>query len=146
MNHSTYVNYRYYNDHNIYSRKNDSNTLTNIQLHIDMVRNSGLTNEMMILKIWRDCHKLELPSIAIEIITCDVLKYQKSMSLYNNVKKVFESLRDTILNRKIIDPANINNNIADTLTSSEKEIIRKTAIDSLSYDYGDKVTISKIVW
>ncbi len=146
VNHSTYVNYQYYNDHNIYSRKNDSNTLTNIQLHIDMVRNSGLTNEMMILKIWRDCHNLELPSIAIEIITCEVLKYQKTSSLYNNVKKVFESLRDTILTRKIIDPANSNNNIADTLTNLEKEIIRKTAIDSLSYDYGDSVNMSKIVW
>ena len=146
VNHSTYVNYRYYNDHNIYSRKNDSNTLTNIQLHIDMVRNSGLTDEMMVLKIWRDCHNLELPSIAIEIITCEVLKHQRTSSLYNNVKKVFETLRDTILYRRIIDPANTNNNIADTLTYSEKENIRKAAIDSLSYDYGNEVTMNKIVW
>ena len=39
-----------YSDHNIYSRKNDSITLTNIQKHIDLVRNSGLTKEMMVLR------------------------------------------------------------------------------------------------
>lgn len=135
-----------YSDHNIYSRKNNSITLTNIQKHIDLVQHSGLTKEMMILKIWRNCHNLELPSIAIEIIVNDVLKYNRTYSLYVNVKKVLESLRDTIISRKIMDPANSNNNIANTMTSSEKEEIRKIAIQSLNYDYGDTVTISKIVW
>lgn len=146
------VNYNFFNfnnsysDHNIYSRKNDSITLTNIQKHIDLVQLSGLTKEMMILKIWRNCHNLELPSIAIEIIVNDVLKYNRTYSLYENVKKVLESLRDTIISRKIINPANSNNNIADTMTSSEKEEIRKIAIQSLSYDYGDTIATSKIVW
>lgn len=135
-----------YSDHYIYSRKTNGNTLTNIQKHIDLVRNSGLTKEMMVLKIWRNCHNLELPSIAIEIITCEVLKNNNTGSLYDNIKKVFESLRDTIKLRKIIDPANSNNNIADSMTEQEKEIIRKTAIQSLSYDHGDTVTTSKIVW
>ena len=70
-----------------------------------MVKNSGLTKEMMILKIWKNCHNLELPSIAIEIITCEVLRNNRSYYLYNNVKKVLESLRDTITTRRIIDPA-----------------------------------------
>ena len=146
VNYQNYGNGNNYSDHYIYSRKNDSNTLTNIQKHIDMVKNSGLTKEMMILKIWKNCHNLELPSIAIEIITCEVLRNNRSYYLYNNVKKVLESLRDTITTRRIIDPANSNNNIADTMTSYEKEQIRKTAIQSLSYDNGDVVYTSKIVW
>ena len=101
---------------------------------------------MMLLKIWRNCHGLELPSIAIEIITVEVLKNNKSSYMYENIKKVFESLRDTILNRRIIDPSNSNNNIADGMSQSEKEEIRKVAIQSLSYDHGDTVTTSKIVW
>ena len=147
VNHQNYVYGSNYYDHYIYSRKNDHNTLTNIQKHIDMVKNSGLSKEMMILKIWKNCHNLELPSIAIEIITCEVLKNNhRSYSLYNNVKKVLESLRDTITTRRIIDPANSNNNIADTMTAQEKEQIRRTAIQSLSYDNGDVVYTSKIVW
>lgn len=146
VNYSTYGLNNSYSDHYIYSRKNDSNTLTNIQKHIDLVRNSGLSKEMMILKIWRNCHNLELPSLAIEIITNEVLKNNTSYSLYENVKKVFQNLKDTIMSRKIIDPANSNNNIADSMTYSEKNEIRKTAIQSLSYDHGDTVTTSKIVW
>ena len=119
---------------------------TNIQEHINLVRNSGLSNEMMLLKIWRNCHGLELPSIAIEIITDEVLKQDKTNSLYDNIKKVFEALRDSILTRKIIDPANSSNNIADSMTLKEKQEIKNMAAQSLSYDHGDTVTTRKIVW
>ncbi|MCM1438526.1 MAG: nucleotidyltransferase domain-containing protein [Roseburia sp.] len=146
INQHTVINGRSYNDHYIYSRKTNHNTQTNIQKHIDLVRNSGLTNEMMLLKIWRNCHGLELPSIAIEIIAVEVLKNNKSYYMYENIKKVFESLRDTILNRRIIDPSNSNNNIADSMSQSEKEEIRKVAIQSLSYDHGNTVTTNKILW
>lgn len=137
---------RFYTDHYIYSRKNDKNMQTNIQEHINLVRNSGLSNEMMLLKIWRNCHGLELPSIAIEIITDEVLKQDKTNSLYDNIKKVFEALRDSILTRKIIDPANSSNNIADSMTLKEKQEIKNMAAQSLSYDHGDTVTTRKIVW
>ena len=146
INQQYFRNGKYYTDHYIYSRKNDRNTQTNIQEHIDLVKNSGLSNEMMLLKIWRNCHGLELPSIAIEIITAEVLKSYRSYSLYVNIKKVFESLRDSILTRRIIDPANSANNIADSMTLKEKQEIKNVAIQSLSYDHGDKVTTSKIVW
>lgn len=146
INQQAFRNGKYYTDHYIYSRKNNANTKTNIQTHIDLVRNSGLANEIMILKIWRDCHALELPSIAIEIITTEVLKNNITYSLYNNIKKVIEALRDSITTRKIIDPANSVNNIADTMDRTEKEKIRDIAIQSLSYDHGDTVTTSKIVW
>lgn len=146
INRQIYRNGRYYTDHYIYSRKTDNNTQTNIQTHIDLVRNSGLANEMMILKIWRNCHALELPSIAIEILTEEILRYNKSSSLYVNVKRVFESLRDTIMDRRIIDPSNTTNNIADGIKKAEKEEIRKKAIQAISYDDGERVWTSKIVW
>ena len=146
INYQSYSYRNSYDDHFIYSTKTDSNTLTNIQKHIDMVRSSGLTKEIMILKIWRNCHNLDLPSIAIEIITCEVLKTNKSNSLYTNVKRIFECLRDSIVTRKIIDPANSNNNIADSLTALDKEKIRKAAILSLNYDHGDTIEGNKIVW
>ena len=87
-----------------------------------------------------------MPSIAIEIITAELLKSDRSYSLYVNIKKVFESLRDSILTRRIIDPANSANNIAYSMTLKEKQEIKNVAIQSLSYDHGDKVTTSKIVW
>lgn len=145
VNYTNYNVFNMYEDHYIYSRKNDKNTLTNVHEHINLVKNSGLAKEMMILKIWRNCQNLELPSIAMEIITNEVLKNNRSYSLYANVKKVFESLRDTITTRRIIDPANSENNIADTMTNTEKEMVRKAAIQALNYDYGNTVDIEKIV-
>ena len=146
INQQFYRNGRYYTDHYIYSNKTGHNTQTNIQTHIDLVRNSGLTNEIMILKIWRNCHALELPSIAIEIMTVEILQYNKTYSLYKNVKKVFEVLRDTILTRKIIDPSNSSNNIADGIAYTEKVQIRNAAIQALTHDHGDYVDLNKVVW
>ena len=140
------INIMSYYDHYIYSRKNDKNTKTNIQKHIALVKGSGLADIMMLLKIWRNCHGLELPSIAIEIITAEVLKNSNKCGLYNKFKFVLEVLRDTIMDRKIIDPANSNNNIADSMSLKEKQIIRDTAIESLGYDEGERVWTSKIVW
>lgn len=146
INQHTYINGRSYNDHYIYSRKLDRNMQTNIQKHIDLVKNSGLTNEIMLLKIWRNCHALELPSIAIELLVVEILKNNKSIYFYDNIKNIFEALRDTILTRRIIDPSNCNNNIADSMTKTEKEEIRKSAIQSLSYDHGNTIATGKIVW
>lgn len=135
-----------YEDHYIYSRKSDKITQTNIQKHIDLVKYSGLKEEMMILKIWRNCHCLELPSIAIEIITNETLKDNKTNSLYSNVKMVFESIKKTIMTCNILDPSNSNNDIADSMTYSEKLAIKNKAIEALSYDYGETVAIRNIVW
>lgn len=146
INYNSYSIYNDYDNHFIYSRKQNKNIQTNIKKHVNLVKNSGLTKEMMLIKLWRNCHNLALPSIAIEIIVNDILYDKNSYDLYSNFKKILEALRDSITTRKIIDPANTNNNIADTMDDDEKENIREIAIQSLSYDHGNTVTTSKIVW
>lgn len=86
------------------------------------------------------------PSVKNNNQVKDELMQEMKAFLYVNIKKVFESLRDSILTRRIIDPANSANNIADSMTLKEKQEIKNVAIQSLSYDHGDKVTTSKIVW
>ena len=46
----------------------------------------------------------------------------------------------------ILDPSNSNNDIADSMTYSEKLAIKNKAIEALSYDYGETVAIRNIVW
>ena len=46
---------------------------------------------------------------------------------------------------KIKSP-NSSNNKAESMTQKQKQEIKNVAIQSLSYDHGDKVTTSKIVW
>ncbi len=146
INYNSYSFNNDYDNHFIYSRKQNKNIKTNIRKHINLVKNSGLTKEMMLIKIWRNCHNLPFPSIAIEIIVNDILLGKNSYNLYSNFKQILEVLRDSITIRKIIDPANTDNNIADTMDDDEKENIREIAIQSLSYDHDKTVVISKIVW
>lgn len=58
--------YERYYDHYLWSNKRKERTLTNIQKHIDMVNNSRLQKEIMLIKIWRENHQLDFPSIYIE--------------------------------------------------------------------------------
>ncbi len=132
--------YERYYDHNMWSNKRQSLMQTNIQKHIDLVTSSGLQNEIMCVKMWRNCHGLELPSIYIEILVTEVLK-NKGSSLDNNVLELLRMLQDTVQNRHIVDPANSNNIISDSLTETEKQVIANAAKDSLNQEYW-----SSVIW
>ncbi len=137
--------YTDYNDHNMWSRKaNDGQgglMKTNIQKHIDLVRNSGLQNEIMCVKMWRNCHGLELPSIYIEILATEVLNCQNRNGLANNVCTIIRALKDTVLTRNIIDPSNFNNNISNSLSYTEKQAIQKEA-----KSFFEDKTWNQVIW
>ncbi|MFA5948623.1 MAG: hypothetical protein WC806_06725, partial [Candidatus Gracilibacteria bacterium] len=59
------------NNHNLYVSKSNSWTQTNIQKHITDISQSGRTNEIKILKIWRELNKLDFPSIYLEYLIVD---------------------------------------------------------------------------
>lgn len=135
---------RRYDDHWLYSRKSDSRTLTNIQKHIELVRYSGLTKEMMLLKIWRNENNVELPSIYLEILTTEVLSNYRN-GLADNFKTLLSAIRDTVLTRKIVDPSNSANIISDdkNITPQEKQYAKKVAENSLKLMNEDW---RKVIW
>ena len=135
---------RRYDDHWLYSRKSDSRTLTNIQKHIELVRYSGLTNEMMLLKIWRNENNVELPSIYLEILTTEVLSNYRN-GLADNFKSLLSAIRDTVLTRKIVDPSNSTNIISNdkNITPQEKQYAKKVAENSLKLMDDDW---RKVIW
>lgn len=138
VNYVTYGGYQSNNNHYIYSRKKDGLLLTNIETHINLVRDSDLQKEIMLIKMWRNCHGLELPSIYIEILATAVLKSQRD-SLDSNVLELLRVLHDTVQTRRIIDPANSNNIISDTLTYAEKQAITENAKNSLNQQYWNSI-------
>lgn len=144
-NGSCYIsNGRRYDDHWIYSRKNDSRTLTNIQKHIELVRNSGLANEIMLLKIWRNQNNVELPSIYLEIFAKEVLS-SSWYGLERNFTSLLTAIRDTVLSRKIVDPSNSNNIISadSNISPAEKQQAKRAAENSLSLMCEDW---RKVIW
>jgi hypothetical protein len=120
------------NDHSLYRRRADTWTKTNVTTHIAHVQNGGRINETRILKLWRNQQGLDFPSFCLELTTINALSGQYFGTLSGNVWKVFEYLRDSFPNARVVDPANTNNIISDDLTASERAKIRAAAERALS--------------
>lgn len=122
--------------HSIYLSKKDTRKQTNIQKHINDISNSGRTNEIKLLKIWRELNRLEFPSIYMEYLVIEILsgRSKNRDALENNFRYLLSELaKDTWnpLNDRIIDPANTNNVLSDLMDDQEKRsIIRQAKIDS----------------
>ena len=122
------------NDHIIYSSKKNTRTKTNIQKHINDISNSWRLKEIKLLKIWRELNDLDIPSIYLEYLIIDVLKWKSKAELANNTLYVLYELwknEDNPLFKTIIDPANANNILSDLLDKQEKETIISAAKQSI---------------
>lgn len=129
------MSYQRYNDHYLWSNKHQNRMLTNIQKHIDMVQQSGVKKEIMLLKVWRENHKLDFPSIYIEQLCVEELKTYNQFNLADNFMHMLRYIANNIENKRVVDPSNCNNIISDSLTSSEKRQIANQARDSLGQEY-----------
>ena len=127
--------YGRYNDHYLWSNKHKTRMLTNIQKHIDMVRNSGVQKEIMLLKVWRENHGLDFPSIYIEQLCIEELGKNNQYNLADNFWHMLHYISDNIENKRVIDPSNCNNIISDSLTNQEKRQIANQAQNSLGQEY-----------
>lgn len=126
------------NDHIIYSSKSNTWTKTNIQQHINDIRNSWRLKEIKALKIWRELHNLDIPSIYLEYLIIDILKWKSRVELANNVLYVLWELwkkESNPLFKTIIDPANTNNILSDLLNKQEKKTIIFVAKQSINEQF-----------
>jgi hypothetical protein len=128
----------YTDDHSLYRRKADTWTKTNVTKHINHVRQSGRISEARIIKLWRDQKGLDFPSFYLELTVINALSGQYGM-LSGNVSKVFEYLRDTFPNARVIDPANTNNIISDDLTAAERAKVKAAADQALKATNWDQI-------
>ena len=118
---------QYGNDHSLYKSKAGSWTQTNINSHINHVKNSNRIEEIRLSKIWRQLHNLEFPSFYLELAVIDALKYSTAGNLSANFLKVLEFFRDSLPSTRYVDPANTNNIISDDLTAAQKIAISSQA-------------------
>lgn len=120
-------------DHSIYKRKADSWTQTNIQKHINYVKNSGCIAEIRATKIWRELNRLDFPSFYLEMSVINSLYRFPINNTSDNFLRVLQYLSSDFLNTRIVDPANTNNVVSDELNLAEKQKIATSAAGSLSH-------------
>lgn len=133
------------NDHWLYVSKLNTRKQTNIQKHISDISNSGRTNEVKILKVWRELNKLEFPSIYLEYLMVNVMlkNYPTGLDkLGSNAWHVLTELAkysDNPLDTNLVDPANSGNILSDLLTQSEKSIVKNTAREAIKQSDWDQI-------
>ncbi|MGG4398936.1 hypothetical protein ABEW61_02325 [Paenibacillus amylolyticus] len=118
------------NYHSLYLSKQKTWTQTNITEHINIVRRSDRITEIVLLKIWSKLHKLDFPSIYLELIVIEALKGRNTNNSAENFLLILNYIMDKFTDKKIIDPSNTNNIISNDLNKTEKEIIKNQAISS----------------
>lgn len=111
------------NDHYLWSTKKRNRMLTNIQKHIDIVKSSNAQDEIILAKLWKKKHNIDISSIYLEMLVIDSLKNNKTYSLDRDFLTTLKYISDNIVNKKVVDPANSNNIISDTLMHREKVVI-----------------------
>lgn len=122
-------------DHSLYLRKRDSWTQTNADIHVKTVQRSNRLKEIRAVKIWRMLHKLDFPSLYLEIFLIDALSRHSYSTLAENVLHVLKTVGSSLASTRVIDPANTNNILSDDLTQDEKKNIAAKAAQSAREQY-----------
>jgi predicted nucleotidyltransferase len=128
-------------DHSIWKRKTKTWTKTNIDTHINLVKNSGRVFDIKVIKIWRKLHKLDFPSFYLELSVIEALKGTGLLlsSPEKNFIKVMNYLVNDFENKTISDPSNQSNEVSDQLTIAEKQKIKEAAKATLSGSWNQAI-------
>lgn len=127
------------NDHSLYRNKKNTWTQTNIDKHINYVKSSGRLEEIILLKTWKKLHNLDFPSIYLELTAIEALAYKNKNQPGTNFLYVLDYLKDSFVDKTVIDPANSNNLISDDLFIYEKEAIACKAKESRCKKYWEEI-------
>lgn len=138
----------YTDDHSLWVSKLGTWKKTNIQKHINDVSHSERTNEIKLLKIWRELNKLDFPSIYLEYLILKHFLFNKPIGidyLANNFRHILLELAKSsdnhLLSTIVLDPANSNNVLSEIITKNEKHKIFAAASKSVS-----QINWSNIIW
>ena len=83
---------------------------TNLHVHIDHIRKSGVRKAIRLMKVWNIRHGVGAKTFILELLVAKLLKDKKSDSLANQLEYVWTEMRDHAADLAVEDPANPNGN------------------------------------
>ena len=106
---------------NLYRSDKDSSLQTSIKVHIDTVRNSGRSDVIRLMKLWRKRKSVPFKkSLALELITIDGCVGKATIDLEGQLLAAFRHIRDNIMTIRLVDPANTNNILSEEISIIDK--------------------------
>lgn len=91
---------------------------TNLQVHIDHIKDSGLVDAIRLLKLWKVRNGLLIKTFVLELLAVKLLAKRKSSGLSTQLEHIWTECRDNAANLAVEDPANSNNDLKDLLDES----------------------------
>lgn len=114
----------------LFSPRRDATLKSDIPRNLRGVRESGHTDEIRALKLWRDQHGLDFPSFYLELTVIAALRRRQAGDLAENVWAALGYLERHLVPRAVLDPTNAINIVSEELTKDQKATIRDAAAAS----------------
>lgn len=105
---------------------------TNLEVHINHVKNSGVVDAIRLLKLWRVRKGLMVKHFALELLIIKLLEDKRSNSLTHQLEHVWTELHDHASSISIEDPANPGgNDLSELLNDSIRSWLSSVAEGTL---------------
>lgn len=118
----------------IHQNEGDKERLkTSIVKHVAHVRDSGCTDVIMLVKLWRTRDGISVKTFPLELLVIEVLSSDNSGTLEDRIRRVLTAFRDEIDDLSIEVPANpTGNDLSHALTDKIRKTLSKVAGDTLA--------------
>lgn len=125
----------------LFNKRAEAELRTEVAKHVHLLANSGRQQEICALKIWRERHRLDFPSLYLALTVLKALENERFGQLADNVMAVLRYIAHGFEKLAVVDPANEENVVSDDLSSGEKTVIARAAREAL---YENEW--SKLIW
>ncbi len=110
---------------------------TNLQVHVEHIRDSGIRDAIRLLKLWRYRRDIGIKTFVLELLAVDLLKYRKATRLSAQLEHVFTVFRDNPDGLHVEDPANSNNDLKPLVDEARSDLAAWASLTLESIDNHD---------
>lgn len=132
----------------IHQNEGDKERLkTNIEVHVAHVRDSGCTDVIMLVKLWKVRNSIGIKTFPLELLVIEVLKNANGGDLADRLRRVLTAFSESIDDLNIEDPANpTGNDLSHALTDGLRRQLSKVASNTLASleEYGWEHVFGKL--
>ncbi len=105
---------------------------TNLEVHIDHVKNSGVVSVIRLMKLWRVRNGLRVRQFVLELLVIKLLQDRKSDTLSKQLEYLWQEFRDHADDLAVEDPANPDGNDLSGVVDEARLSLSSVASQTLS--------------